>query len=595
MHCEQVSDRLHEYLDGALGPGECAAFEAHVRDCSACRQALAVERAISENFRRLLTAQAATVTLGTSQMAARVRAELASDTLPEYREPVALPPSTRTRAPERAGRFAAPALPTRSRGWWLTAAAAVLLAALGLYVSHRLGGLSLAPSVTVSTVACIEVTYGDVRVVSPAYRGTAAPGQSLTQADSVETMGLGSYARLRCSDGSVIELDRQTQVGFRVDAAALRLHAASASGGRQVTLARGRLAACVRKASPENPVLFVTPDAVVVVRGTEFVLAAGPTGSHIDMREGEVALFNRHDNTTIRLGENRSAVIGRETLVKAEPLRGARDAAGRARAGLVALYTFHEGAGAIVHDISRVGLPLDLTTEDVTAVRWLQGGGLRTERSTVLRSARPATKIVAACRATHELTVEAWVKPTVIPQTGPARIVTLSAGTNLRNFTLGMDNNLGGKGWRPTDQACVAARLRTTNTSLNGVPAILTPLGSLTSSLTHLVFTRGTDGLGRIWINGVERARGRFDGDFSNWDDSFELFLARDLGERWPWLGEYFFVAIYNRTLAPSEVAAHFAAGLPGPEPGPTRRSDILPAPGTVLPVLRFAKTRNQK
>lgn len=53
MNCEQLHQRLDEYLDGLIEAAETAAIDAHVQDCDACRATLARERALREALRGL--------------------------------------------------------------------------------------------------------------------------------------------------------------------------------------------------------------------------------------------------------------------------------------------------------------------------------------------------------------------------------------------------------------------------------------------------------------------------------------------------------------------------------------------------------------
>jgi PKD repeat protein len=109
--------------------------------------------------------------------------------------------------------------------------------------------------------------------------------------------------------------------------------------------------------------------------------------------------------------------------------------AGQARVtdGQQVLYTFEEGSGTTVHDVSGVGSPLDLNVDNAGAVSWVSGG-LAINASTLVASAGAATKVIDATRATTELAIEAWLKPGTTSQDGPARIVTLSADPYHRNF-----------------------------------------------------------------------------------------------------------------------------------------------------------------
>jgi hypothetical protein len=223
---------------------------------------------------------------------------------------------------------------------------------------------------------------------------------------------------------------------------------------------------------------------------------------------------------------------------------------------LQALYTFQEESGATVHDVSGVGAPLDLEIGDTGAVSWLSGGGLAVEASTLIASDGAATRIIDASQATDELTIEAWVRPANVTQDGPARLVTLSSNSKMRNFTLGQ----GLWGNKPSDVWDV--RLRTTATSKNGVPSVSTPAGLLTTELIHVVYARAADGVVRIYVDGVEVANAIVAGDLDNWAGNHRLGLANELTQDQPWLGELYLVAIYNRALTPDEVSQNYDAGL---------------------------------
>ncbi|MCK4471729.1 MAG: hypothetical protein KAW49_08070, partial [Anaerolineae bacterium] len=141
----------------------------------------------------------------------------------------------------------------------------------------------------------------------------------------------------------------------------------------------------------------------------------------------------------------------------------------RVTSGLQVLYTFQEGSGTTVHDVSGVDPPLDLTVKDEGNVDWIPGGGLSINSSTIVASAGTATKIINACKTSDEISIEVWVKPADTTQDGPARIVTLSDGARVRDFTLGQGL------WGDQPSALYDVRLRTTTTGNNGVPSLTTP------------------------------------------------------------------------------------------------------------------------
>jgi VCBS repeat-containing protein len=230
----------------------------------------------------------------------------------------------------------------------------------------------------------------------------------------------------------------------------------------------------------------------------------------------------------------------------------------RVTEGLLVLYSFEESAGETLHDVSGVGTPLDLTIQDPANTEWISGGGLAIKEETVVTSIGPARKIVYGAMATQELTVETWVKPANTRQYGPARIVALSEDAYPKggNFVLGQGPDAG--------DVSYDARLRTTETDKFGIPSLTSPDGSLTTNLTHVVFTREASGATRLYLDGALVATGTSGGNFSAWGD-YALGLANEpdpaLGNR-PWLGELYLVAVYERALDEAEVLRNFDVGL---------------------------------
>ena len=232
----------------------------------------------------------------------------------------------------------------------------------------------------------------------------------------------------------------------------------------------------------------------------------------------------------------------------------------RVTAGLQALYTFDAGSGDTVFDVSGVGTPIDLTIADSANVSW-GSGSLSVNASTLIASAGAATKLNTAIPVNDAITLEAWVTPANTTQTGPARIVTLSPDPANANFTLGQ----GASGGIPGTLYDV--RLRTTTTGNAGHnPSLSSPPGSLSTTLTHMVYARDAAGNAAIYINDVLVANGTIGGNLSNWGSGYGLTLANvQTGDR-PWLGSYDLVAIYDRALSAAEVSQNFSAGSSGSE-----------------------------
>jgi hypothetical protein len=232
-------------------------------------------------------------------------------------------------------------------------------------------------------------------------------------------------------------------------------------------------------------------------------------------------------------------------------IAAAQDNARRVDRGLLVLYDFEEGEGRTVHDRSGVGEPLDLEIDKAGGVRWEQGA-LVVESSVSIASANPAKKLIDAVKRSNAISIEAWLKPANTSQTGPARIVSLSASPNARNFTLGQDKDF------------YDFRLRATGTSTNGLPSTSSPGKSLTTRLTHVVYTRDAAGNAVMYVDGKQVAGQKINGRFNNWDAGHRLALANELTNDRPWLGELHLAAIYDRALSRDEVGRNFAAGAGG-------------------------------
>ena len=216
---------------------------------------------------------------------------------------------------------------------------------------------------------------------------------------------------------------------------------------------------------------------------------------------------------------------------------------------LLVSYTFKEGRGDTITDVSGNGDPLDLIVEEPANVAWLPNGGLVFKDVDLAKTEGPATKVIDACKASNEITLVAWVRPDNLDLVGPARMFTCSIDPSNRNFTFGQDTT----GYQ--------IRLRTTITGNNGYePPLRVPDSVVTNEVSKLAYTRDSDGEVHFYING-EDTPGDTDtipGDFSNWNDAYqigighELNRADDLGRMW--LGEYHFLAIYSRALTQNEI-----------------------------------------
>ena len=242
--------------------------------------------------------------------------------------------------------------------------------------------------------------------------------------------------------------------------------------------------------------------------------------------------------------------------------------------GVVVLYEFDEGDGEVVED-SGPGEPVDLVIQDPDSVVW-EDGFLTVELDTVIQG-ETAPKLYEALTDNNAFTVEVWVRPMFLAQSGPARIVAYSdPSSDLCNIMIGQDDGE------------FQARLRTSATGTKGRPRRLRTFDSaVTEDLTHLVYVfDGDSGEAAFWIDGEKReleVGGNFvDGDVGGtlsdpgnghdgWDETYTFGIANEDGQlNRAFLGDYHLLAVYDRALDPDEIEQNYDAGPdPDPEPEP--------------------------
>jgi hypothetical protein len=235
------------------------------------------------------------------------------------------------------------------------------------------------------------------------------------------------------------------------------------------------------------------------------------------------------------------------------PTPGAVDAGGstqgRTTLGIQALYTFNEGAGALVLDQSGNGV--DLQIENTANTQWMPEGGLNVLQPTIIQSPTPASSIGISCQSSSAITIETWTRTAAINQTGPARVLTLSSGNNSRNFMLGQDNTV------------AEFRVRTTETDDNGTPATVSELAAFSGQLAHIAYTwSGIDDQADVWVDGQLAGSATLAGNMSTWDTGYTLALANEIGGDRPWRGELYLAAVYCRSLSAAEIFQNYQAGF---------------------------------
>lgn len=158
---------------------------------------------------------------------------------------------------------------------------------------------------------------------------------------------------------------------------------------------------------------------------------------------------------------------------------------------LIAHYKFNEGTGRIVHDVSSHQPSLDLIINDTSKVRWNENeNGLHLFKGSLVSSTKPGIKLVEAVKPTQQLSIEMWIQPANLSQSGPARIVSLSKNPFQRNFMLGQA------------EGSLNFRVRTPITGQNGsLVELFTDNPYLSEQRQHIVATFD-HGVAQIYLNG---------------------------------------------------------------------------------------------
>lgn len=226
--------------------------------------------------------------------------------------------------------------------------------------------------------------------------------------------------------------------------------------------------------------------------------------------------------------------------------QGQAGSSARVSDSVIALYTFSEGAGNVARDTSGVGTPMDLTIQNM---QWSETGGLTNINGKAEATVTASRKLFNLITPVNQYTIEAWIQPENTAQSGPARIVTYSNGTSLRNFTMGQ---VGSR---------YAYRNRSSETDNNGTPNLEAQDPPVTTELQHVVMTYHPASGRNVYIDGVLGASEDQPGNLDNWDDGYQFVLGNETTNNRLWKGTFKMVAIHNRALNGAEVQQNFDAG----------------------------------
>jgi hypothetical protein len=225
--------------------------------------------------------------------------------------------------------------------------------------------------------------------------------------------------------------------------------------------------------------------------------------------------------------------------------------------GLQVEYRFLEGEGLLVRDTSGVEPAFDLELDNLITNKWVPGGGIQITGPSVITSPEVAEKVFVACVQANAVTLEAWIEPASVTQTGT--IFTYSKQGD-RNATLSA-SNLRYRGAARTsdpDPLNLEGRIETIETKDN--IAAVKP--------QHVVYTRDQSGA-TIYVDGAVAipvpqtppTTPPPATDQNDWTPTGQLAFGNETAGGAPWLGTIHLAAVYCKKLGPADVQKNYAVG----------------------------------
>jgi ferric-dicitrate binding protein FerR (iron transport regulator) len=146
-----------------------------------------------------------------------------------------------------------------------------------------------------AVVAQLEWVHGQVQA-----GGVDKPkaGAKIHSGETVATTGPASLAVVRLADGTRIDLEGDTQIGF----------------AEKIDLVKGAVTADVAKQPAGRAVIFTTPHAEARILGTRLRLSIDAEGTRLDVREGRVRFTRTRDGASTDVAGGTFSMTGAPRL-----------------------------------------------------------------------------------------------------------------------------------------------------------------------------------------------------------------------------------------------------------------------------------------
>lgn len=207
------------------------------------------------------------------------------------------------------------------------------------------------------------------------------------------------------------------------------------------------------------------------------------------------------------------------------------------------LYRFDEGSGDLVHDLSKIGNPIDLQIPAGGTYNWLPRRGLHLVKTMPLTSFSPLDKILSIGE-TNAGTIELWLNTdTMYP-------LTTDWGTNL--ISMGSPTEFG--------KINFAVGTRQNMLAIAGPSQVGTELAVHRTSLHHFVITFN-DKITTIYRDGVNVGNMNIAWQAKNWKGTLPLLLGSNNYNTKSYQGTFLLAAIHDVILTADQVKKHYQAG----------------------------------
>ncbi len=217
-------------------------------------------------------------------------------------------------------------------------------------------------------VACIVVAgfffWPSPKTESAQVRLAVATGDVRVWREQKTVAGKAGFV-LQAGDWLLTGKDGAAEIEFPGETTRLAIGADAEFGvvtalpDKQLKLTAGTLRASVARQSASHPMLIRTPTAKAEVLGTKFEMSATKERTVMTVTEGRVLIARTDDESGVVIETSQSATVTEKepVAVKAPSVAQSLDT------GLLARWTFDEGAGVIAKDVSGNGRDLTLSVE----------------------------------------------------------------------------------------------------------------------------------------------------------------------------------------------------------------------------------------